>query len=306
MDKQRCVVLGGGGFIGTHLCDSLHRRGVTVRSFGRNQPLREIKGVEWVKGDFTDEVAVANAVGGCEVVYHLIHATTPATANLEKVEDVQRSVVGTIKLLDLCVSLGVEKIIFVSSGGTVYGVNQNIPLSEEEPTAPISVYGTNKVTIENYLRVFYHVHGLEYYIARVSNPYGSLQNGLKNQGLIPTAARNIINDDSINIFGDGSNVRDYLYIDDLTDFLVKLLDYSGQQRVFNAGGGQGKSILEVINAIELRLNKKARLRHLASRPFDVPSNVLSIDRAKNELDWFPRTSFDDGMDKTIEWLTQNL
>ncbi|MEI9425510.1 NAD-dependent epimerase/dehydratase family protein [Mesorhizobium sp. Cs1299R1N1] len=305
MRYPKCVVLGGGGFLGSHVCRSLFRIGSTVRSFGRGLPLHKIEGVEYILGDFTDESSVANAIAGFDVVYHLIHATTPATANVEMVGDVQRSVMSTIKLLDACVSLGIKRVIFVSSGGTVYGTNVNIPLKEDQPTSPISAYGANKVTIENYLRVFYQIHGLQYYIARVSNPFGPLQTGSKNQGLIPTVAKSIINGDPINIFGDGSNVRDYIFVDDLIQFFEKLIGYESNERVFNVGGGQGKSILEIVHAVERRLGKPADLKFLPARPFDVPSNVLCIERAKQEVGWSPETDFDHALDLTVDWIKEN-
>ncbi len=301
--NRKCVVLGGDGFIGTNLCRRLTQTGYNVRAFGRRRTQMNEQ-IEWFQGDFNDETAVAAAIEGFDVVIHLIHATTPASANIEKVGDVQRSVIGTIKLLEACVMMQTKKLIFVSSGGTVYGPNAQVPITEDAPTLPISVYGVNKLVIENYLNVFQYLHGLKSYVVRLANPFGPYQTGLRNHGIIPTAAKNILHGNPITIYGDGSAVRDYVYIDDVVTMFEKLMTYEGGCRVFNVGGGGGKSIRDVISAIEQKLDRKAEIVFLPARPFDVPSNVLSIQRAMAELHWQPDTSFNVGLDKTLVWLTK--
>lgn len=299
---KSCVILGGAGFIGSHVARRLSKD-MRVRAFGRHNPTVALpQNVEWFLGDFTDETAVAAAIEGHETVIHLIHPTFPSTANAEIIPDVQRSIIPTIRLLDSCVALGVKRVVFFSSGGTVYGPTSNLPISEDAPVHPISAYGISKLTIEHYLRFYEYTHGLRYFVVRLGNPFGPNQMGLKNQGLVSVVGRRILSGDAIVVYGDGSVRRDYIYVDDVADFTFELLQYQGSHRVFNVGGGEGRSILEVIRVIEDAAGRKADLYFQAARRFDVPCNVLCTERAERELGWAPKIEFSEGIKRTVHWL----
>jgi UDP-glucose 4-epimerase len=299
---QSCVVLGGGGFLGTNLCRRLVAAGVRVRAFGRTRSFPDaLKGMEWREGSFGDTGALASAVESCDVVFHLIHAHMPQTANLNMAEDIRQSVIPSLALLDIARRLGVGRIVFVSSGGTVYGAAKDIPTPESAATDPITAYGIGKLTIEKYLGLYERLYGLSFRVLRVANPFGPFQLPDKGQGLIATLLSRALRGEPIEIWGDGSVVRDYVYVDDVIDALQAASVDESSGRVFNVGSGRGYSVREVIAAVEAQLGKKLSVAWKQGRPIDVPVSILSIARSRDLLGWNPRTSFEDGLRRTIEW-----
>jgi UDP-glucose 4-epimerase len=184
---MRCTLLGGAGFIGSHLAYRLLEAGHRVRIFdrpGRIAP-RGFPGterIEWQEGDFLNQRDVAKALGGCGAVFHLVSTTLPGTANENPLYDVQTNVFGTLHMLDEALAAGVAKIVFVSSGGTVYGVPREIPVAESHPTDPITAYGIGKLMIEKYLELYRVLHGMDYCVLRLANPFGERQRVESGQG----------------------------------------------------------------------------------------------------------------------------
>lgn len=300
--RDSCVVLGGGGFLGTNLCRRLVASGVKVRAFGRQRLFPDdFDGVEWYPGDYSDATALASAVEGYEIVFQLVHSTTPHTANLDMAADLQQNVISTIALLDISRNLGVKRVVFVSSGGVIYGPTKQIPTLETAPTEPITAYGISKLAIEKYLGLYEHLHGLDYRVLRVTNPFGPFQVPRKNQGIIAALISHALNNESIEIWGDGSVVRDYIFVSDVIDALeVAAIDQS-DMRIFNIGSGCGRNLHEIISTIETRLNKKLDIIWKEGRPIDVPISIVSIERARDILGWVPKTTFEIGVEHTIEW-----
>lgn len=218
--RPSCIVLGGGGFLGTNLCRRLAASGARTRAFGRQCHFpAALEGVEWYQGDFSDPVTLASAIGGHDVVFHLIHGTTPQSANLDMAEDLKQTVVSTLALLEISRSVGVKRVVFVSSGGVLYGPTAPIPTPEVAPTDPITAYGISKLAIEKYFGLYEHLHGLDYRILRVANPIGPFQVPRKNQGVVAALISRALDNDTIEIWGDGSTVRDYVFVDDVIDAL---------------------------------------------------------------------------------------
>ena len=300
--KPSCIVLGGGGFIGTNLCRRLAASGYRVRAFGRRCLFPDdLQGVEWYQGDFTDAGSVAAAIESFEIVFHLIHATMPQAAHLEMAADLQKNVIPSIALFDFCGKLGVKRVVFVSSGGMVYGCPQQIPTPETAPTQPICAYGISKLAIEKYLALYERHHGLDYRVLRITNPFGPFQIALKNQGVIAALISRALNGEEMEIWGDGSVVRDFIFVEDVVDALEAAASDQGNERIFNIGSGQGRSLREVIATIERLMEKALRIQWKPGRAIDVPASVVAIERARDSLDWTPRTTFESGLDRTIEW-----
>jgi UDP-glucose 4-epimerase len=294
--------LGGGGFIGTNLCRRLVLAGHRVRAFGRRcQFPDELRGAEWYQGDFTDATALAAALDTFDVVFHLVHNTTPQSANLDMVGDVQGNVLASLALFDLCGKLKVRRLVFVSSGGTVYGLPSAIPTPETAPTDPIGAYGVSKLSIEKYLAVYQRLHGLDYRILRVTNPYGPFQVPIKNQGLIAAIISKALRGETNEIWGDGSVIRDYVFIDDVVDALVAAASDQSEGRIFNIGSGVGRSVREVIAAIELALGEELDITWKQGRAADVPASVVAIERARDLMGWQPKISLDSGLAQVIQW-----
>jgi UDP-glucose 4-epimerase len=303
LSGMRCAVLGAGGFLGTNLCLALKGSVANLRGFGRRQSFPgALRGVEWVEGDFTDTTSLATAISGCDVVFHLVNATTPASANIDKVADLEINVVGTLRLLEACRAEGVKRIVFVSSGGTVYGIPSQIPTPENAATAPITAYGISKLSIERYLALYEYLHGLEYRVLRLANPYGQYQTALKSQGVIAAFLRQVSRNEPIEIWGDGTVVRDYVYVDDVTQALRKAAIHSGPSRIFNIGSGHGKSLNEIVESINSVLKVSPTVVFRRGRSVDVPVSVLDTTLAQMELAWTPRIGFEDGLSRTWDWI----
>lgn len=305
LSKMRCVVFGGGGFVGTNLCRSLVGKVDTLRIFGRRKSFpNAINGINWIPGDFTDSASVASAVAGCDTVFHLVTATTPASSNIDKIADIESNVVSTLHLLEACRDQGVRRVIFVSSGGTVYGTPDIIPTPETAPVNPITAYGISKLSIEKYLYLYKHLYGIEYKVLRVANPFGPFQTALRNQGVIAAFLLRAIEKKPIEIWGDGSIIRDYVYIDDVVNALELAAIHKGKSHVFNIGSGIGRSLSEIVNSLAGILGYPIDTRYFESRKADVPKSVLNIDLAQTELDWRPKVDFLDGLVRTANWIKE--
>lgn len=307
---MRCLILGGGGFLGSHLCQALLSAGHIVRIFDlpNLQHVRELpneNSVEWVYGSFLDIKDVKSALEDCDIVFHLISTTLPSSSNESPVYDVDTNITNTICLLDAACELGITKIVFASSGGTVYGIPNEIPISEAHPTNPICSYGICKLAIEKYLHLYHIMHGLEYCILRMANPFGERQRVSAGQGAVSAFLQKSLLGETIEIWGDGSVVRDYFYVADAASALRKAADYSGSNRIFNIGSGVGRSLNEIISTIEGILGKSVSREYLPGRSFDVQENVLDISLARDALDWKPEVSFEDGMAKTLAWIEEH-
>lgn len=303
---MRCLVLGGGGFIGSHLAEALLASGHQVIVFdhpnARYFEQAQMQGASVIKGDFLNPQDIQFAVQQSDVIYHLISATVPQTSNDDPVLDVEANVVGTLRLLEEAKRSQIKKIIFSSSGGTVYGIPQEIPIKENHPTEPTSSYGVCKLMIEKYMHLFWTLYGVDYNILRISNAYGVRQPARATQGVISSFLDRILRGEELVIWGDGSVIRDYVYISDIVDAMVKAANYDGPQKLFNIGAGQGHSIKDIIASLEQVLQRPLQIKYMPARKFDVPVNILDISRAMKYLDWKPRIGLQDGIARTYEWL----
>jgi len=299
---MKCLVIGGNGFLGSDLCKNLLSQKYDVRVFDR--PVKEKKTlpseVEWYEGDFTNETDVEAAIDGSDVIFHLVSTTFPKSSNDNPVYDVESNVVGTIVMLSLAVKHGIRKIIFTSSGGAVYGVPESDLINELHPTNPICSYGISKLAIEKYLHLFHEMHGLEYAVLRISNPYGEGQRIHSLQGAIGVFVGRVMSNQVVEIWGDGEVVRDYIHVSDVSDSLIKAMLYSGNVRVFNIGSGLGVSLNQLLEVIEGVVHLDVRRVYQASRGVDVPINVLDCTRAKNELNWSMSLPLEEGVRRVVD------
>lgn len=302
---MRTLILGGNGFLGSHLTCALASAGHQVRVFDRpgSIPCLAIPpGVEYVYADFSKQDAVEQALVGCDAVFHLLSTTLPKTSNDNPIYDLESNLVDTVRLLESAHRQGVRKILFASSGGTVYGVPLEIPIKENHPTEPVCSYGIGKLAIEKYLQLFEHLHGLTCCVLRIANPYGEGQSPTRAQGAISVFSYKALRGESVAVWGDGSVVRDYIYVGDVMTAFLKALTYEGEQRVFNIGSGSGYSVNDILNAIELVSTSAIKRNFLDARAFDVPVNVLDISLARQHLGWEPNVPLLEGLSRTMVWL----
>ena len=299
------LVIGGNGFIGGHLVDRLLQKGEPVRIYGRRPGrFRDVpRAAEYVEGDLGNYGLVREAVEGTKIVYHFVSTTLPKTSNDDPVYDVRSNLVDTIQLLEVCAEAGIEKVVFASSGGTVYGIPETVPISEDHPTDPISSYGIVKLAIEKYLGLYYHLYGLDYAALRISNPYGPHQNPTSQQGVIPVFLNRIRTGQPIAIWGDGSVVRDYLYVSDLVDALETAGRTASETKLFNIGSGRGASLNDLIGLMAEVVGEQPKVEYQPARSLDVPASVLDIGRARDELGWEPRVDLAEGISRTWTWIS---
>jgi UDP-glucose 4-epimerase len=299
---MRALVLGGNGFIGSHLVDALLADGHDVRVFDR-QPDRfrgALPGVEYQLGSLGDADAVAEALAGIDVVFHLVSTTVPSTSNLDPVADIEGNLVSAVQLLDQMRARNVRRIVFLSSGGTVYGNPETSPVAEDHPLRPICSYGVIKVAIENYLFMYQALYDIEPVVLRPSNPIGPRQGHFGVQGVVPTFLRRLLDGDRIEVWGDGSVVRDYLDITDLAALCLRA-GTSNAIGVFNAGSGIGTSIKDVLSIIESVTGRHADVTYEPARSFDVQRIVLDSELAERTFGWSPAIALEESVRRVWDW-----
>ena len=305
-DMPLCLVLGGGGFLGSHIVDRLVREGYRVRVLDRQETNPNLQHVadqiEMYSGSVTDDAVVKSCLSGVTFLFHYASSTLPATSNLNPEEDVRINLLATIRLLTEAVSSGVKKVVFPSSGGTVYGIPHYLPIPETHPTNPLCSYGIVKLAIEKYLALFERRHGLNYVVLRYGNPFGERQDPFRQFGAVPTFLGRLATGKPLEIWGDGSPVRDFIYVSDTVEATVKALHYSGEERIFNIGSGMGTSINQLVAIIQEVTGKHCEVVYSSPRSSAVPANVLDISKAKRELDWDPKVRLRDGIALTWNWI----
>ena len=303
------AVLGATGFLGSHLVDELLGRGYRVRALGRTFPgligteAKHHPMLEYHKGDFSDQDAMEQALAGVELCFHLISTTIPSTSNLNPSLDISSNLIGTLKLLEVAVRVGIRRIVFASSGGTVYGPPQQTPIPESHPTNPTCSYGIVKLAIEKYLAMYRFMYGLDSVALRFANPYGDRQRIKAAQGAAAVFLSKALRGELIEIWGDGSVVRDYLHVSDAVNSLLAAAMYVGNTSVFNIGSGQGLSLNELVSAISFELGRPIEVVYRPRRSFDVPCNILDIQMAASELSWRPLVPFSEGLARMRRTLT---
>jgi UDP-glucose 4-epimerase len=304
------AVLGGGGFIGSWVTDHLLSEGYTVRVFERPGilPYRNFNAqrAEWIMGDISRIDKIQQAIDGACAVVHLVSTTLPKTSNDDPVYDVESNLVPTLNLLRAMVDQHIPKIIFISSGGTIYGTPQYIPIEESHPTNPLVSYGIVKLAIEKYISVFSKFYELNGIILRVANPFGERQMAGTGQGAVAVFLHRALSGLTIDIWGDGSCRRDYLHVSDVAQAVSKAVRYDGPAGVFNISSGKGTSVNELLHELEFVLGMRIPRRYLPNRPIDVPVSVLSNSLAGKELSWAPAVSLRDGLLRTTEWMKWRL
>jgi UDP-glucose 4-epimerase len=305
------LILGGCGFIGRHVALLLARAGHAVKLADRVPPpylfpSAAAARISWQPLEFASadwDALVAEAA----VVHHYAWTSIPATANANPTGDLTSNVTATLGLLEALRRRGGGRVVFASSGGTVYGKLQHVPVSEDHPLMPITAYGAGKAAAEIYLGLYRALHGMDCRIARISNPYGAGQNLARGQGAATTFLHYALTDRPIVMWGDGKVVRDYVHVIDAASALVtlSLAPRLEEFHTFNIGSGVGVSLNAIVVELENRLKRPLEVRREPARPFDVPINVLNISRARNILGWEPRVSFADGIARTMADLVRN-
>jgi UDP-glucose 4-epimerase len=301
------MILGGCGFIGRHVALLLAAQGEDVVLCDRvpnaiAYPAALQDRIRWQSFDLqsADWDTLLEGVG---TVHHYAWASLPATANADPAQDLALNTMPCLSLLEGMRRLGSAspRLIFTSSGGTVYGKLRRVPVHEDHPLAPITAYGAGKVAAELYLGLYNTLYGLDCRIARLANPFGAGQDLARGQGAATTFLHHALTHQPITIWGDGEVVRDYIHVSDAAAGLIALARMPRREGLstFNIGSGQGVSLNGIILELETRLGRALEVKREPGRPFDVPVSVLDISLARDTLSWTPRLSFSDGMSRTL-------
>jgi UDP-glucose 4-epimerase len=302
---MKTLLLGASGFIGLHLTEKMLLSGYRPRVLTRNSTVVSgnnnfLVDIDLVVGDFFNEDDLRFSLKGVDVVVHMISTTTPATSGINPKYDVDTNLLGFIRLLDYCKDSGVKKIIFLSSGGTVYGHPISLPITEDHPTNPICSYGIIKLAIEKYLLI--NSPQLDCLIYRPANPYGVGQNPWGGVGAVTSFIWKVLNGMEIEIWGDGSIRRDYFYVTDLADAVIRGVENSIESKILNIGSGASYSLLEILDRIAAATGLQPKVVYKPFRPIDVMENYLDISKAKKELDWCPKICLEEGIERAVSWL----
>lgn len=304
----RCLVVGGNGFIGSHLSERLLREGYEVAVLDRFKSgvnnLWEISGqIEIFRGSYLDQELLRTAMKGMDYVFHYASSTTPATSIADPDYEIESNLLGSVRLLQIARDEGVKKVIFPSSGGTIYGEPKRLPVREEDCALPSNPYAISKWAVERYLHHFHELYGLDYLILRYSNPYGERQSPYGKQGVIPIFLNRIKHNQRPVIYGDGSMVRDYIYINDIIEATSILFERVIKDKVFNVGSGIGVSLNEIIKTMYSILGEEIRpIYEINSSRTYVTSIVLDIAKIETKTGWKPSTSIEEGIRKTWIWI----
>ena len=298
---RKILVLGGNGFLGRNLCTYLADRGEDVYSFDMSLPDQKDKRIKYITGDFFDDYTLATIIKGMDVIYHAICTLNPGNSNDKCIVGYERDFVQTAKL---CYYLKDTdcRMIFFSSGGTVYGNQEQQPIREDAVPVPINHYGNLKLCVENTIRTFNFQMKKNMLVARISNPYGPGQDYHKGVGFIDAAIKRALNGETIEIWGEGNNVRDYIYIDDLCRMLYALVDYHGEHEVFNLSSNAGASQNDIVNILR-NISPDVNVVYKPGRSVDAKKIILDNSRIRSICD-FEMVPLEEGIQRYYDYIKQ--
>lgn len=301
---MKILVTGGAGFIGSHVVDACLEAGHQVvivddLSTGKKENLNP-KAKFYQMDILDDKLQHLMQDEHIEVVNH--HAAQiKVKASLEDPYfDVKVNVLGSVLLLDLCRRAGVKKFIYASSGGAQYGEMEKNPFPETQRSRPFSVYGASKYSVELYADVFFQNFGLEYVVLRYANVYGPRQDALGEGGVVAIFTHSMLYGGDFVIFGDGYNVRDYVYVKDVARASLLALDYPHND-IFNIGTGVGTTTNQLFETLAKATGHSKPAKHTVARLGDLQKSVLDVSKAKKMLEWEPRYDLAAGLKETIEF-----
>lgn len=305
MSTQPILILGASGFLGSHLTRSLLGLGMPVRAFSRRFDREEVQRLgpsellEVHEASVFDEPALMKALRDVSTVVNLLTFSVPNTSPTNLQGEISTTFQATNLLLSAMVKSGTKTLVFPSSGGTIYGDSGDRAASEDDPPAPLNSHGLGKLICEDMIHFYSRVHGLKHLILRISNPYGTARIRRRSQGVIDVFLEQIQAGQPLSIWGSLEVVRDYVFIDDLTDAFLKLLreDFSESQTL-NVGSGNGTSLREALKVIAEVTGASPTLQFADDKFAGVTHSVLNTGRLRHLIDWAPRYGIEEGIRET--------
>ena len=306
---EHCCLIGGGGFIGVHVANVLLSQGgkITVLDT-RPAPSHLSKAVEYMVGDYGHQETLRRALTDVDTIINLSYASVPSTSIEDPIQDILCNLPAAVRLFETVCDYAIRKIIVISSGGTVYGPAEGLPLTEDHATNPISPYGVTKLAIEKYGHMFHRLKELPVVTVRPANAFGERQNPFVGQGFIATAIAAILSRKGVTLYGPHGTIRDYVHVEDVASGIVAALEHGQPGAIYNIGSGKGRSNKEVLDEIRPyaeSLGLPLQIETLPARRFDVEANVLDSRKLRIDTGWDIGITFEEGIKRTWDWFARN-
>lgn len=302
---MKALVTGGAGFIGSNISAALLREGAEVTilddlSSGHAVNLEALPEAHFIKGDIRDPEAVARAVSGCEVIFHLAASVGNKRSIDHPDEDTAINVNGTLTVLEAARAAGVRKIVAASSAG-LYGELKTIPIAEDHPIEPLTPYGVSKLYTEKMSLAFAHVYGLEAICLRYFNVFGPNQRFDAYGNVIPIFAFRALRGEPITIFGDGMQTRDFVHVDDVVQANLKAAKNRGTSGAFNIASGTKMRIMDLAHAVNAHVDARVAIQHGPERAGDVAHSLADISAALDGFGYEPTVAMEPGLAQYMAW-----
>ena len=306
---NKILVTGGAGFIGSHLVDKLIEKNYKVividnLSTGKRENLNSQ--ANFYKIDILDsKISQIFQKEKPEAVFHYAAQIDVRKSVEDPIENAKVNILGSLNLLENCKNFRIKKFIFASSGGAIYGTSELLPTPESYLPRPESPYGLSKLVIEEYLKIYKNIYGLDFVSLRYANIYGPRQNSKGEAGVVAIFIDKLLEDKRPIIFGTGEQTRDYLYVEDAIEAALKALNYRGLLPIFNVGTGLETNVNEIYNLISQKLGKNIKPIYAPAKPGDLKRSCLDISKIKKDIGWKPKYDLEKGLEKTIQWFLKN-
>jgi UDP-glucose 4-epimerase len=302
MKPNGILIIGGTGFIGAALAKRLAQEHRPIHVLARHAGRQQDRHIFMHRGSIDDAVLLRNILPHCSTIIHAASTTTPGVSAQQPSLEAMQNILPTLRFLEVLREFKNRHLIFFSSGGTLYGNPQHVPVEENQPLAPLSYYGAGKAAIEAFLHTFGAQGDCAISILRPSNIYGAEQPFRPGFGIIRTMLDHIMQNSQMEIWGDGEIIRDFIYIDDVLDVCLKLVDASEDSGIYNLGSDRGYSLNHVKKTIEAICQAKLDVRYRPARQIDVKNIVLNTSLLRNRFNWQPRIALEEGIALTWAWL----
>jgi UDP-glucose 4-epimerase len=300
---MKILITGGCGFIGSHVVDFLIQKGNDVvivdnLSTGKKEYLNS--SAKFYEHDITENIDFIFEKEKPDVVVHMAAQVMLRESLNNPIHDAKTNIIGTINILEACRKHDVKKIIYTSTGGARVGEPEYLPVDENHPLNPCSPYGVSKHTAEHYVWMYNKLYGLDYLMFCFGNVYGPRDDPITKR-VTAIFASKMLKNEVPQIFGDGDQTRDFIYVKDLAEFIVNSIDKNPEHKLFHLANGKQISVNQIVDILKNEIGFKGEIEHVDAIVGEVRDIVLDISLAEKELGWKPKHSFEEGLKETVEW-----